>query len=320
MITSISNLSGNTFEFVQIMLLILFLLVFFTILFFIAYKVKKTESIYSILVRIKSWWIIFFLCLVFLGISKVITTIGLCFLSFIAFRELVSLLNFSPNPKMRRSLFWAYMAIPIQFYLTYKGDYYLFSIFIPVFMFLFLPFRTILSGVYENVTSSNARTHWVLMLTGFNLSHLAFIMTLPEKSNFSSGNACMVIYLLFLTQFNDVQQFLWGKAFGKRKIAPVISPNKTIAGFVGGFIGTIVLAYLLRYLTPLTEIQSAIMGAVIAFSGFIGDLNISSIKRDIGVKDTGAFIPGHGGIMDRLDSLCFTAPTFVHLLYYWHYL
>ena len=130
----------------------------------------------------------------------------------------------------------------------------------------------------------------------------------------------MLLFLLVMTQFNDVAQYVWGKSFGKHKIVPKVSPNKTWQGFIGGTLTVVTVSYFAApYLTPLTATQGLVGGVIIALSGFIGDLVISSVKRDLRIKDTSQFIPGHGGILDRVDSLMFTAPLFFHYLYYLYY-
>ena len=129
-----------------------------------------------------------------------------------------------------------------------------------------------------------------------------------------------MLYLLFLTQFNDVAQYVWGKTLGRRKVAPNISPNKTWGGLIGGVLTTVALgAALATWLTPLSSLQGLLAGALIGVAGFFGDLTMSAVKRDLQIKDTSNLIPGHGGILDRLDSLTFTAPLFFHYLYYTHY-
>ena len=130
----------------------------------------------------------------------------------------------------------------------------------------------------------------------------------------------MLFYLVTLTQLNDVAQYLWGKSCGKRKIAPKVSPNKTLEGFVGGALTTSVLGWLLGpWLTPFSPLYAALAGLLIGTMGFIGDIVISAVKRDIGVKDSGRLLPGHGGILDRLDSLTYTAPLFFHYVHYLYF-
>jgi len=149
---------------------------------------------------------------------------------------------------------------------------------------------------------------------------LAYLLVLPVSEGFSAGGAGLVLYLVFLTQFNDVSQFVWGKMLGKHKIIPRVSPNKTWEGFLGGVCTTTLLAMLLStVLTPLTLGMSAIAGLIISTAGFIGDVTVSALKRDIGVKDSGSLLPGHGGILDRIDSLTYSAPLFFHFIYYFHY-
>lgn len=130
----------------------------------------------------------------------------------------------------------------------------------------------------------------------------------------------LLIYLVFLTEFNDVAQYIWGNSFGKRKISPTVSPNKTVAGFLGGVLTTTALAVILApFLTPLVQYEAVGAGLLIGLSGFVGEVTISALKRDIGVQDSGSLLPSHGGILDRLDSLTYTAPLFFHYVFFLHY-
>jgi phosphatidate cytidylyltransferase len=189
-----------------------------------------------------------------------------------------------------------------------------------VYLFLFLPLRMVTIGETAGFLHAAGSLHWGLMLTVFNLSHLAYLLVLPEATNPAGGGAGLVLFLMFLTQFNDVMQYVWGKAFGRHRIIPKVSPNKTWEGFIGGVATTTLLAWALApLLTPLSGWQAPAAGLLIGLAGFTGDVNLSALKRDLGVKDSGSLIPGHGGILDRLDSLTFTAPLFFHFLYYLHY-
>jgi phosphatidate cytidylyltransferase len=158
------------------------------------------------------------------------------------------------------------------------------------------------------------------MTTVFSVSHVAFLLVLTTPGSPARDGPGLVLYLVLLTQCNDVAQFIWGKSFGRHKIVPRVSPNKTVEGFVGGLVTTTALAWALApWLTPLTTVQSIASGVLIGLSGFIGDVVISSLKRDIGTKDSGTLLPGHGGLLDRLDSLTYTAPLFFHFIRYLHY-
>ncbi|WP_229309989.1 phosphatidate cytidylyltransferase, partial [Vibrio cholerae] len=199
------------------------------------------------------------------------------------------------------------------------GWYGMFIIFIPVYVFLSLPMVMVLIGDTKGFIRSAGIIHWAMMLTVFCISHMAYLLVLPSL-NPDAGSLGMLLFLLVMTQFNDVAQYVWGKSFGKHKIVPKVSPNKTWQGFIGGTLTVVTVSYFAApYLTPLTAAQGLVGGVIIALSGFIGDLVISSVKRDLRIKDTSQFIPGHGGILDRVDSLMFTAPLFFHYLYYLYY-
>ena len=158
--------------------------------------------------------------------------------------------------------------------------------------------------------------HWAVMLTVFGVSHIPYLMAL-EPTNALAGNIGPVIFLIFTTELNDVSQYVWGKMLGRHKIIPKVSPNKTWEGFLGG-VATITLCsgWVAPMLTPLSPRQGLIVGMIIAVGGFIGDVAISSVKRDLHIKDSSQLIPGHGGILDRMDSLFYTAPLFFHFTRY----
>jgi len=294
--------------------LIFGILTFASVLFFVIGKIKPKANLIELKARTKSWWV---MALVFVAatiFNTKISYIAIAFLSFIAFRELYSLLDFRHSD--RRAIFWALISIPVQYYLAFIGWYGAFIIFIPVVMFLILPLRLVIKGETDGIVASMSLLQWTLMLTVFGLSHMAYLLSLPEIEGFDSGGRGLLLFLVFLTEINDVMQFTWGKLFGKNKIIPKISPNKTWEGFIGGLISTTIIGYFLGFLTPLDTPQLLFVSFMIGFSGFVGDIVISSIKRDIGVKDTGNSIPGHGGVLDRIDSLSYTAPVFFHLIYY----
>jgi phosphatidate cytidylyltransferase len=154
----------------------------------------------------------------------------------------------------------------------------------------------------------------------FGISHIAYLLVLPEASNPNAGGPGLVLFLVFLTQFNDVAQYLWGKTLGRHKIIPKVSPNKTWEGFLGAVATTTLLSLLLSgWLTPMSWRVAIAAGLLISIAGFVGDVTISALKRDIGLKDSGSMLPGHGGILDRIDSLTYTAPLFFHFIYYLYY-
>ncbi len=268
--------------------------------------------------RVNSWWVMAGVFAAAMALSRTLSIVFLAFVSFLALKEYLSLI---PTRRAdRRVLFWAYLAIPAQFYWVAIGWYGMFIIFIPVYLFMLLPMRMVLIGETAGFLRAAGSLHWGMMLTVFNLSHMAFLLALPEARNPAGGGAGLVLFLMFLTQFNDVAQYVWGKTLGKHKIIPKVSPKKTWEGFLGGLTTTTLAAWLLApYLTPLAGWQAPAAGLLIGLAGFVGDVNISALKRDLGIKDSGSLIPGHGGILDRVDSLTFSAPLFFHFLYYLRY-
>ncbi len=268
--------------------------------------------------RINSWWAMVTVFALAMVLSRNISLIFFAVISFLALKEFLSII---PTRRAdRRVLFWAYMAIPLQYYWIAIGWYGLFIIFIPVYLFLFLPFRMVLIGETKDFLRAAGTLHWGLMTLVFSISHAAFLLTLPAAKGSPAAGAGLLLFLVFITQANDIAQYIWGKTFGNHKIIPSVSPNKTWEGFVGGMLSSCVLAAIIApILTPMNFWFSILAGGMLSLAGFIGDVTISALKRDVGVKDTGSLLPGHGGIMDRIDSLTFTAPLFFHFIYYLYY-
>jgi phosphatidate cytidylyltransferase len=284
-----------------------------------ALATKRPERDYTELrLRIRSWWIMAGVFSIAMLLSRTISLVFFSFVSFLALKEYLSLI---PTRRAdRRVLFWAYVAIPIQYLWVGMGWYGMFIIFIPVYMFLFLPMRMILIGETKEFLRAAGTLHWGLVTMVFSLSHTAYLLVLPQEGNPVAGGAGLVLYLVFLTEFNDVAQYLWGKTLGRHKVIPKVSPNKTWEGLLGGLVTTTVLAVLLApWLTPLTFVESLGAGVLIGLGGFVGDVTISALKRDLEIKDSGSLLPGHGGILDRVDSLIYTAPLFFHFVYYLHF-
>ena len=301
-------------ELIIVISLIIGLLVTASLILFLVKKISPKTNISELSARTRSWWIMAGMFIGAVFISYNISYFFLAFLSFIAFRELYSVLGFREAD--RGALFWGILAIPIQYYLAYLAWYGAFIIFIPVVMFLVLPLRLVLKGDTHGITKSMALLQWILMLSVFGISHLAYLLSLPELPGFSSGGRGLLLFLVFLTEINDIMQFIWGKLLGRHKILPKVSPNKTWEGFLGGVISTTAIGYFLGFLTPLSAPNVILVSALLAIAGFSGDVVISAIKRDKGIKDMGNSIPGHGEVFDRIDSLSYTAPVFFHLVYY----
>lgn len=292
-----------------------------TILTIIFYSVKsiKGESklINELIERTNSWWVMLLVLTLVVFINREVATVGIALLSLIAFRELSSNLNLRPAD--RRTLLWCYIGIPFQFMAAYTQYFDFFVIFIPIIMYIFLSFRTVAHGDIQNITRSLGAIHWCVMLTIFSFSHLAYMLSFPEREGFSAGNGGLILFIILITEINDIFQFTCGKLFGKNKIIPSVSPNKTTEGFLGGMILTTITGYFLNFLLPINTEKTVILTILLCIVGFGGDITLSAVKREHNIKDMGTSIPGHGGMMDRLDSLAFTSVSFFYLIRYWCY-
>ena len=305
-------------EVIFIIALILSILLTASLLFFIWGKLKPEANLTELKMRTKSWWVMASIFILATIIHPIVSFIAFGLLSFAAMREIASISK-NVRDEDRRVIIWCYVAIPIQYFIAYKGWFNLFTIFIPVIMYIWLPFVLVIRGITTEIGRSMSVLPTQLMLTVFSISHLAYLLSLPELEGFHAGGRGLLLFVVFLTEINDVFQFIWGKLIGRHKIIPKISPNKTWEGFIGGILTTTTVGYFLRFLTPLNEIEAVVISFLVACAGFIGDVVVSAVKRDIGLKDTGTLIPGHGGLLDRIDSLSISAPVFFYLVYNIYY-
>lgn len=279
---------------------------------------KAVEKRRELKARIGSWWAMVALLIVALALGRTVMIVLLAFVSYLALKEYLTII---PTRKADRVvLLVAYLAVPVQYYWVGIAWYGMFVIFIPVYMFLILPAAMVLRGETQGFLKAAGTLHWGLMTSVFAVSHAAYLLAMPPANAPLGMGAGLLVFLLIATEFNDVAQFVSGKLIGRRKITPRVSPNKTVGGFLGGLVATTLLsAALAPILTPIGAWQAAVIGALLATAGFFGDIVMSAVKRDLGIKDTGTMLPGHGGILDRIDSLVFTAPIFFHAVRYFYF-
>jgi phosphatidate cytidylyltransferase len=264
--------------------------------------------------RIRAWWIMVAIVAGSLLAGRTAVILLFVLISFLALREFVTLaaVRKSDHDALLASFF---IALPGQYYLIATGWYGLFCIFIPVYGFLVLPILSALSVDPKNFLARAAETQWGLMICVYCISHVPALLML-EIPGYADRSLLLLVFLIAVVQSSDVLQYVWGKLLGRRKIAPQLSPSKTVEGFLGGVASAVLLGALLSPITPFRPEQAAAMALVITLMGFLGGLVMSAIKRDLGVKDWSQTIQGHGGILDRLDSVCFSAPVFFHLTRY----
>lgn len=297
--------------------LVLFLLIFLSKCYVsIRQKSFSPETYQNLKDRIHSWFYI--VLSLFIGLyQRNLFFVYFGFVMFLGMKEYFSLIELRKSDRFL--IFLLYLAIPIQMYLVDIEWYDLFIIFVPVYVFFLVAIVLTLQQKVEGILKTSGMIFWGVMICIYGLGHISYLynFNLPELGVMGRE---LIIFLLILTEGNDVFQYIWGKSFGKRKIIPLVSPNKTWAGFLGGVFSTLCLSLLLgSHLFQFPFPYLVLFGLEISIFGFLGDVAISAIKRDLGIKDTSHLIKGHGGILDRIDSLIFVAPLFFHTIYYLYY-
>lgn len=265
--------------------------------------------------RIRAWWVMIAISggVLVAGNGAIVALFGL--LSFLALREFVT------QTPVRRADHMAlfvsfFLALPVQYVLVGVQWYGLFAIFIPVYAFLTIPILSAVFADAQKFLQRTAETQWGLMICVYCLSHVPALLTL-HIPGYQGRGALLVVFLMLVVQASDVLQYIWGKLLGRHPIAPRVSPAKTVEGFVGGVVSATLLGAALWQITPFSPVAAGAMALLITLVGFLGGLVMSAIKRDRGIKDWGQLLEGHGGMLDRLDSVCFSAPIFFHVTRYY---
>ena len=275
----------------------------------------KNATIANLNARIRAWWLMCTVSVIAMLIGPIGSVVLFALMSFFALRECITLM-----PTRRgdhEALFWCFFAIlPLQYFLVGFDWYGVFVIFIPVYAFLFIPVRVALAGDTRHFLERSAKIQWSLMMAIYCVSHAPALLML-DIPGYAGQNIKLILFMMIVVQISDVLQYVFGKLWGKRAIVPKLSPNKTVEGFIGGIFTASLVGAGLWWITPFNPLQAFFISLLITLLGFAGGLCMSAIKRDRGVKDFGAMLEGHGGMMDRIDSLCFAAPVFFHVVRYY---
>ncbi|MFC3159378.1 phosphatidate cytidylyltransferase [Chryseobacterium arachidis] len=261
---------------------------------------KEENKFADVPLRVKTW--IYIILIFALGISHpFIMTIFVSWIAFQSFFEFLRLFKISSN-RIIPSIFVGVSQFLLLNFSSLE-NYFLYSLVLSIIVLIYF---SLLKTPFQQIS----KIVIALIVCLFAFPHLYFI-----RENFSGIHS--IIFIVVVTELNDVFQYLMGKFFGKHKITPQISPNKTLEGFLGGVFLTIILSNILGFFLLKTNILvNSILGLALGISGFFGDLFISYLKRKASIKDTGKLLPGHGGLLDRMDSLIFNAPLFFWLLPY----
>jgi phosphatidate cytidylyltransferase len=266
--------------------------------------------------RIKAWWVMVAMLGIAFAFGKPGVIVLFAIASLAALREFITLTPTRRGDHMALAVAF-FVVLPLQYYLVWIDWYGLYSVFIPVYVFLLLAAIAALRQDTQDFMGRVAETQWGLMISVFCLSHVPALLGL-KIPGYEGRSLLLIAFLVLVVQSSDVLQYVWGKLLGRHKIAPELSPSKTVEGFLGGVASATVLGALLWWITPFEPWQAGAMALMINLMGFFGGLVMSAIKRDRGVKDWGWMIEGHGGVLDRLDSVIFAAPVFFHTIrYFW---
>jgi phosphatidate cytidylyltransferase len=265
------------------------------------------EVVANLNARIRAWWVMVAIFLLAVVVGPIGSVVLFALVSLLSLREFLAL-----SPTIRsdhRVLLWlVFVILPVNYILVASRWYGLFAVFIPV------QIRAAVAGATDEFLDRTARIQWGMMVTVYFVSYVPALLMLEIPRYSGSGqNFKLMLFLVTVVEASDVLQYVVGKLFGRHPIARQVSPKKTVEGFAGGIALTGLLGAGLYWITPFTFVQAGALALVICLMGFAGGLVMSATKRDRGVKDFGTLLPGHGGMLDRIDSLCFAAPVFFHL-------
>ena len=276
-------------------------------------RLPDSATVANLVARVRAWWVMVAVLAACFLLGRTATIVLFAIASLFALREFVTLTPTRQGDHLPLVVCF-YVLLPVQYLLIGDDWYNLFAIFLPVYGFLLLPVLTTLGSDTGQFLERVTKLQWGLMITVYCVSYVPALLLL--KIPHYGDNLLLVIYLLLVVQISDVLQYVFGKLLGKHKIAPIVSPSKTVEGFVGGGASATAIGASLWWITPFTPVQAGGLAAVIVLAGFLGGLALSAVKRSLGAKDWGSLIEGHGGMLDRLDSVSFAAPVFFHLTRY----
>jgi phosphatidate cytidylyltransferase len=308
------NMSFNN-SFVFISTILFSILTFASLVGYgVQYKLGKTPTTINLIQRINSWWIMILFCLPVIYFGSLIVCIFFSIIAFLGLKEFFSLSPMSKGDNIAANIIY-FVLLPLQFFLVYDNWYGLYSILIPVYGFFFLAVAITCNPDANAFLERNSKIQWAVMLCVYGISHIPAIYQL-EIPSFKQHDT-LVLYFLIVAQISDVLQYVCGKLFGKHQLSK-LSPSKTWEGLIGGGLLASLVGASLSFMTPFTYLQSWGFSLAIVSTGFFGGLILSATKRSLNAKDWGNMIPGHGGILDRVDSLALSAPIFFHLVRYFY--
>lgn len=278
--------------------------------------VLDVRSVSTFNSRVQAWW--FFTVVLGLGfLQPKLTVVLFGLLSFWALREFITLTPTSTGD--HRALFWVFFLFtPMQFVLVAFNYYAFYSILIPVYAFLFIAARVAVSGDFKHFLERVAKIQFGLLICVYCLSFAPALLFIQCKNMEGTyANARLLFFFVTMVLFSDLLQFLSNRLFGKHLIAESIDGNRTWEGLLGGTVATAIVGLALYWATPFPHWwQAGAMSLTIAVMAAAGAMTMAAIKRDRGEVTSGTLIEGHGGVLSRIDAVCFAAPVFYHMTNY----
>ncbi|MDJ0927738.1 MAG: phosphatidate cytidylyltransferase [Gammaproteobacteria bacterium] len=274
------------------------------------------KDVASIRRTYRGWLIMIPIVLGMIFLGRVATIVGVTVLAIFGFKEFARATGLYDDWWLTGTVYLAIAALGVLAIVPdpqsgEPGWYGLFMA-LPVYVVATILFVPIARNRTEGQLRAVALAIVGFIYFGWMFSHLGFLANSPHPYGY-------LLFLIVAVEINDIAAFTFGKLFGRRKLREAISPNKTIAGSLGAIGVSLTMPWLLSFSFEHFEpLQFILAGLIVGIGGQIGDLAISFIKRDIGIKDMGALITGHGGILDRVDSMIFVAPLFFHMVRWFH--
>lgn len=286
--------------------IVLFLTVASGIGLFLRFRARGEDRVRgttNLVARIAAWWVMVLLLVAALAAGPVGVILLFAIASFIGLREML------PVRRVPRAVaWWMLPAVAAQYWLAWRGSASGFILIVP----LCVPIYIWLIRVLSRDEWDERNAYFSLIVCAWGISHTAAVASLTDRDEVASLK--LVIWLLIVVEMSDVLQYCWGKLFGRHRVVPRVSPNKTWEGLIGGVLSASALGMLLHALTSFSILQSGVVALITTLAGFLGGLIMSATKRRAGVKDYGRILVGHGGVMDRLDSLALAAPVFFYIV------
>jgi len=274
---------------------------------------RKVSSIWA---TYRGWLIMAPIVVIAIGLGREATIAGVTMLSLLGFREFARATRFGEERLMNAVVMIGIVGLGVVALInqprTGEVGWYGLYMAAPVYFVAALLLVPILRNRTRGQLQSVALAILGFVYFGWMFGHLGFLANTPHRFGY-------LLFIVFAVELNDVSAFTCGKLFGRHKLRSEISPNKTVEGSLGALLIAMALPWAMRFSFPhFGTLELILTGLIVGVGGQAGDLAISFIKRDLDTKDMGTMLPGHGGILDRIDSLIFVAPLFFHMVSWFH--